>query len=174
MQHLPAPWVDRIFERLSVAYGHRFLGLYSGFDMQAVRADWAQTLAAFADNPGAIRHGLDSLPAEPPTAIQFRAICLTAPRPATPQLPAPPANPAAVAAVLQSVKTAKAATATLAPSPTHAVLRNILAIATGRDLMSAAQRSFAQTALTRIPDADALHADFSAWGVEASKARVSA
>lgn len=87
---LPASWVDRIFEKLTVAYGHDFLRRWEGLDMAMVKADWADELAGYGSMPQAIKYGLDNLPADkPPTAKQFRAICNTVPMATHLALPAP-------------------------------------------------------------------------------------
>jgi hypothetical protein len=76
---LPAAWVDRIFERLTLRYGHDFLRRWEGINMGPVKADWAETLAGLERSPDALRYGLDHLPdREAPTAGQFRAICAIA------------------------------------------------------------------------------------------------
>lgn len=73
---LPAAWVDRIFAKLAVTYGQRFMGLYAGLDPEAVKGEWGDTLAVFQQSPDAITYALDHLPADnPPNALQFREIC---------------------------------------------------------------------------------------------------
>lgn len=92
---LPSPWVDKIFAKLAVTYGQRFLGLYAGLDLQAVKDDWGQELRGYAQAPKAIAHALDNLPTDkPPTVLEFRALCRTAPQYIqTPKLPAPRSLP---------------------------------------------------------------------------------
>lgn len=86
---LPDAWVDRIFEKLTLVYGHRFLRQWEGLDMAAVKADWARELGGYAQSPYAISHGLQYLPPdEPPTVLQFRELCRRAPDRA-PRLPPP-------------------------------------------------------------------------------------
>lgn len=88
---LPATWVDRIFERLTLVYGHQFLGRWSGLDLDAVKADWGRELSAYQQAPQALSYALDNLPAgEPPNVLQFRALCSRRPVEA-PKLPAPDA-----------------------------------------------------------------------------------
>lgn len=73
---LPDVWVDRIFDKLTVTYGHQFLGRWSGLDMGTVKADWGRELSRFQQNPRAIGYALENLPAnDPPTVLQFRALC---------------------------------------------------------------------------------------------------
>jgi hypothetical protein len=78
---LPAAWVDRIFEKLSLVYGQSFLRRWDGIDLAAVKADWAHELRGFAQAPNAIAHGLAHLPTEgqAPTVLQFRQLCVRAP-----------------------------------------------------------------------------------------------
>lgn len=105
---LPPAWVEHLFSRLAVVYGHAFLGRWSGLDLDAVKRSWGEELAGFADYPNALKHGLDSLPVgEPPTVLGFRELCRAALRderqPPVPELPAPPADPAKVAALMAQV-----------------------------------------------------------------------
>ena len=90
MQPLPSPWVDALFAKLSLAYGVAFQRQYDGLDPDAVKAEWASTLAALRANPKAIAYGLENLaPDKPPTAMQFRAICNRRPDKPMKALPAP-------------------------------------------------------------------------------------
>lgn len=101
---LPTAWVERIFNRLNLAYGRDFLGRWEGMPLDAVKADWADCLAGFAQNPDAIAHALAHLPdSKPPTAQEFRALCLRAPAKVLPALPEPLANPQRVAAELAAL-----------------------------------------------------------------------
>lgn len=102
---LPAAWVDRLFAKLTLTYGQRFLGLYAGLDLQAVKDDWGATLAVFAQNPDAIRHGIENLPCDqPPNALQFRDICRRRPDAAPKALPAPQADPERIGEALARLK----------------------------------------------------------------------
>ena len=95
---LPTPWVDRIFDKLMLVYGHHFIGRWSGMDLDAVKRDWGHTLDGMERHPDAIRHALHHLPSEkPPTVLQFRDLCRSAPLPKLPELPAPKADPARIA-----------------------------------------------------------------------------
>lgn len=99
---LPTAWVDRIFEKLSLAYGRDFLGRWEGIDLNAVKSDWSHELAGFERFPEAIAHALTHLdPAKPPTVFQFRELARKAPRPEDKQLPAPKASPEVVAEQLK-------------------------------------------------------------------------
>jgi hypothetical protein len=91
---LPSPWVDKIFTKLAVTYGQRFLGLYAGLDLQAVKDDWADELAGYAQSPAAIKHALGILPTDkPPTVLEFRQLCRSAPQYVQAQLPGPRTPP---------------------------------------------------------------------------------
>ena len=95
---LPEKWIDKIFHKLTMAYGRDFLGRWEGMPIAEVKADWAECLAGFEANPGAISYALGSLPdSKPPTAQDFRAICYRAPAAEALQLPAPQADPERVA-----------------------------------------------------------------------------
>lgn len=72
---LPEAWVERIFEKLALVYGHQFLSRWDGMDLARVRADWGHELRGFAQNPNAIAYGLEHLPEKPPTVVEFRRIC---------------------------------------------------------------------------------------------------
>lgn len=73
---LPESWVDRIFDKLTLVYGHQFLSRWDGLPLESVKADWARELSRFQQNPGALAYGLENLPAtKPPTVLEFRAIC---------------------------------------------------------------------------------------------------
>lgn len=102
---LPDSWVDRIFSKLAVAYGQRFMGLYAGLDPADVKADWARTLACYQQNPDALAYGLEHLPADnPPNALQFRDLCRRRPDAPVPKLPAPSANPEFRAQALEALR----------------------------------------------------------------------
>jgi hypothetical protein len=97
---LPAKWTDRIFDKLTIVYGSHFLSRWAGLNIADVKADWSHELRGFAEQPDAIRFGLENLPADqPPTVLQFRAICNRRPDPGLPKLPppAPGAQPEQVA-----------------------------------------------------------------------------
>lgn len=102
---LPSAWVDRIFAKLTVAYGHRFLSMYSGVDLNLVKADWAEELAGFQQSPNAISHALGILPSDnPPNVFQFRDLCRKAPQYLPKALPEPPPDPAIAQAVKAAFK----------------------------------------------------------------------
>lgn len=98
---LPTPWVDRIFDKLTLTYGQSFLRRWADIDMNAVKSDWAHELAGFAQHPRAIAWALQNLPHErPPTVLEFRALARKTPPEVTPRIEAPKADPSRVAAEL--------------------------------------------------------------------------
>lgn len=81
---LPDAWVERIFDKLTLVYGHQFLSRWDGLKLSDVKADWGRELRGFAQSAKAIAYGLENLPpSKPPTVLEFRAICSSphAPRP---------------------------------------------------------------------------------------------
>lgn len=95
---LPSAWTDKIFTKLTLAYGRDFIGRWEGIDLNDVKTDWSHELSGFEDHPEAIAYALANLPQKPPTVIEFRAIARRAPVPDAPRLEAPKADPVKVAA----------------------------------------------------------------------------
>lgn len=95
---LPSAWTDRIFTKLTLAYGRDFISRWEGIDLNDVKSDWSHELAGFEAHPEAIAHALANLPPKPPSVIEFRAIARRAPQIDTPRLEAPKADPTNVAA----------------------------------------------------------------------------
>lgn len=78
---LPIAWIEKIFARMAMGYGRRFLAQWDGQDLGPVKQMWAEELAGFQDMPEAISYALAHLPSdEPPTVFKFREICRRAPR----------------------------------------------------------------------------------------------
>jgi len=81
--------VETLFEQLTLAYGHAFLGQWEGIDKATVKEDWRYKLAGLS--PEQLAFGLDNLqdPRRPPNAQVFRQWCLAMPAPAgdVPKLP---------------------------------------------------------------------------------------
>lgn len=100
---LPATWVDKIFAKLTLAYGRDFLARWEGLEIADVKADWAHELGGFAGHPEAIAYALQHLPVKAPAVIEFRAICRQSPAPELPRLEAPKADPARVAEAMQKL-----------------------------------------------------------------------
>ena len=98
---LPAPWIDRIFDKLTLVYGQAFLRRWQDIDMNAVKSDWGHELAGFAQHPRAIAYALENLPIDkPPTVLEFRAMARRVPALDVPALEMPKADPERIAAEL--------------------------------------------------------------------------
>lgn len=95
---LPAAWVDRIFDKLTLVYGQAFLRKWDAIDMNAVKSDWAHELSGFENHPKAIAWALQNLsPEKAPNALEFKFLARRAPPDELPRLEAPKADPARVA-----------------------------------------------------------------------------
>lgn len=117
---LPSPWIEAIFQQLTVTYGVQFLNQYSGIAPAAVKADWATQLGRYAKSPHAIRFALDHLPLRAPNVLEFRAICNLAPEYLPPSLPAPKQSPerrAEIQAMLRATRRK------LVETPTNGITR---------------------------------------------------
>lgn len=102
---LPATWVDRIFDRLSVVYGGEFLDRWRAIPLTDVKTDWGQVLAHYEADPGAIAWALENLPSgKPPTVLQFRDLCRAAPAKPIPMLPEPKADPERIKAEMEKLQ----------------------------------------------------------------------
>lgn len=98
---LPLPWVDKIFEKLTLVYGQQFLARWRDVDLELVKQDWARELGGFEQKPEAIAYALQNLDAEkPPTVLVFRTMALRSPAAVLARLPEPAADPARMAAEL--------------------------------------------------------------------------
>lgn len=98
---LPALWVDRIFDKLTLTYGQAFLRRWQDIDMNAVKSDWSHELSGFDQHPKAIAWALQNLPPEkPPTVLEFRALARKSPDETAPQIEHSPAGKARIAAEL--------------------------------------------------------------------------
>jgi hypothetical protein len=104
---LPIPWVDKIFQKLTLTYGRDFLNRWEGVPIEDVKEDWAHELRGFQQNPSAIAYGLQNcLNGKPPTVHDFKAICIRRPETVL-TLPEPFANPEKVAAELKKLESVK-------------------------------------------------------------------
>jgi hypothetical protein len=74
--------VDRVFAKLALTYGHRFLSIWDGMPIEAVKADWGQELSSV--RPDRILWALQNLPERAPDAPTFRALCSRMPEPNRP------------------------------------------------------------------------------------------
>jgi hypothetical protein len=100
-----ASLVDAIFTKCALVYGRDFLSRWEGQDLAEVKADWERELSGFLNQPAAVLHALQNLPADkPPTVLQFRAICnrYEAPRPL--ELAPPKADPERVRQILGALR----------------------------------------------------------------------
>lgn len=101
---LPLPWVEKIFQKLTLTFGRDFLGRWEGVPIEEVKADWAHELRGLQQNPKAIAYGLEQcVSGKPPTVQEFRAACVrVAPEPLA--LPGPPPDPERVAAEIAKMR----------------------------------------------------------------------
>ena len=90
---LPLPWVDKIFTKLTLVYGHEFLNRWRDIDLDAVKADWAHELAGYEAHPEALAHALTYLPNKPPSVLEFRDLARKCPPPVFKALPTPEPTP---------------------------------------------------------------------------------
>jgi len=110
---LPSPWVDRIFDKLTLTYGQAFLRRWQDLDIDAVKEDWAHELAGLQQSPKAITYALQNLPIDkPPTVLEFRAACRRMPPEVFVALPTAKLDPERLA---EHAATARRRTARSAP-----------------------------------------------------------
>jgi hypothetical protein len=101
---LKSETVDWLFARFGVRYGAAWRAKWAGVPMEAVAMDWATELDRVPRD--SILYALGYLPLEfPPTAAQFKAICLRCPTPNVVALPGPKADPQRVAAMIGLIRT---------------------------------------------------------------------
>lgn len=97
---LPLPWIEKIFQKLTLTFGRDFLNRWEGIPIEEVKADWAHELRGFQQNPPALAYGLEHcIGGKPPTVQDFKAVCLRR-QDVVLALPSPPASPEKVAAEL--------------------------------------------------------------------------
>lgn len=98
---LASQTVDAIFRRLLARYGSAWNAKWAGVPEEDVKTDWANVLGRFSRE--AVLYALEYLPEFPPTAGQFREICIRAPQrePEQQLLDAPKPDPARLAAELE-------------------------------------------------------------------------
>jgi len=97
---LPLPWVDRIFDKMTLTYGQHFLNRWRDLDLNAVKSDWMYELSGFEKAPHAIAFGLSNLPETAPTVVQFKNLCRQAPSVEVPALPVKPMDAEKITAVI--------------------------------------------------------------------------
>lgn len=104
---MPSAWVDRIVDKLTLTYGHRFMSQWPGMSLEAVKANWAHELDGMERHPEAIKHALSNLdPDYPPNVLQFKRTCNSLPHQDPIALPAPPADPEKLAQAIAKAKQA--------------------------------------------------------------------
>jgi hypothetical protein len=102
--------IDAIHARMLVRYGSKWINMWNGVDPELVKTDWARELERVTRDQ--VMFALENLPAEfPPTAGQFRSLCLELKTSSEYQqwqaLPAPAANPQRVKAELERMQAIK-------------------------------------------------------------------
>ena len=138
---LPSAWVDALFAKLTLRYGAAFLAQWPDADPAALKTDWADVMAGFAEHPHAIRYALENLPEKPMNAVAFRLLARRAPAKEVPQLAAPPADPARVAKAIETARVeATRDTRSHAQMAIDGIIRRVES-----NGWSVAQRSFART-----------------------------
>lgn len=145
---LPAAWIDRIFDKLSLTYGRDFMGRYEGLDINAVKSDWGHELAGFFTHPSAIAHALSNLPERPPCVVEFRKIARTAPVPEAPSLEYSAAGKERIAAEL--AKLAPIVSASRPQTDFRDWARRIVSRHKAGDRITPAQLGMAQAALKGV------------------------
>ena len=150
---LPPRWVDKIFHKLTVAYGRDFLGRWDGVPIEEVKDDWADCLGCFADHGEAIAYGLTNLPdSKAPTAQEFRSVCLRCPAPAPLALPGPPADPVRVAQEMSKLRSTTAHQPLQSMGNKDWARRIAYRIEQGDKTVGRAARTMAMDALGMVPD----------------------
>lgn len=101
---LPTPWLDRIFDKLTLTYGQQFLRRWQDVDLNAVKSDWAHELSGFQQHPRAIAWALQNLPVDhPPTVLEFRALARKAPAEDVPLIEVARASEATIKAEIEKM-----------------------------------------------------------------------
>lgn len=100
---LPLTWTDKIFQKLTLAYGREFTSRWEGIPLEEVKSDWGHELTGYAQSPQSITYALQNLPLKPPTVYEFRAICQRAAEKPLLQLDAPRTSPAAIQSALKTM-----------------------------------------------------------------------
>ena len=73
---LPSEWIDRLFARFGAMYGAQWAEKWRGFDIDEVKATWAENLSGVSGDQ--LRRALDhakSNCAFPPSLPEFLGIC---------------------------------------------------------------------------------------------------
>ena len=159
MSSLPTAWVDRVFQKLTLVYGSDFAARWKGLPIADVKTDWAHELGRLRDRPDAIAWALQNLPPDrPPTVLQFRQLCASAPGPVLQALPEPKADPLVVASMLDEIERIKTRVAESQPkSDPREWARKLLARHEGGDRRPSLCGEMARAALgldRRLPGGD--------------------
>lgn len=105
---LPLPWVNKIFDKLTLVYGRTFLDRWAGLDLDTVKADWAHELDGLDRSPKSITYALQHLdPDRAPTVLQFRTLAYKAPADVPVMIAAPPPDPKTIADNLMAMAPAR-------------------------------------------------------------------
>lgn len=99
---MPLAWVERIFHKLSVAYGRDFLGKYEGMPLADVKTDWAHELSNCTGD--SVRHALENLTSKAPNVYEFRALCAASPKMIGLPAPLPKQDPLIVRKIIEGIK----------------------------------------------------------------------
>lgn len=144
--------MDKLFAKLMLAYGRKWLSAWEGLDIDAVKADWSLRLAPFATREGvqAIAWVIENaLPADwPPTALEFVELVRRAPRsePAVPQLQA---NRTRAPQALQDRMEQLARCLSVGQTPRRSVADSLQALADSGRRLSPFQREVLRAELAR-------------------------
>jgi hypothetical protein len=103
--------INRLFERLNLAYGRDFNFKFEGLDMTLVKGAWAVELDVGSEKKEeAIRWALENLPVKMPNPMEFKRLMQQAPvyrDPAVKFLPEPAVDQAVLVKVMAQVATIK-------------------------------------------------------------------
>lgn len=72
---LPDSWVEKLFTRLATMYGNKFLDMWKGLDLEAVKSAWGEDLAGYTGDE--LKRGLEFCKRSqwPPTLPEFMTAC---------------------------------------------------------------------------------------------------
>ena len=67
--------MERIFQKLAMAFGNQMVAKWGGLDQQEVYTDWAESMQEFS--LGAINHGIEAAKEQPhpPSQGEFKTLC---------------------------------------------------------------------------------------------------
>lgn len=72
---LPESWIERMFDKMMLDYGKKFVDQWSGADPEKLIAHWAVEMASYTGQE--IKHGLAAMANQdwPPTLPMFKKLC---------------------------------------------------------------------------------------------------